>query len=122
MSQSDKPTENAPTIASTRRLIVAVAALLLTGLFFVLYAWVSGETFGHDVWAAFVLEHYGLIVGLPMAAALSFGIVVAFQQTSDEPLSIKMGPLEITGPAGPILLWVVCLLALTLAIKTLEGS
>lgn len=121
MNPPDKPAENAPAITSTRRLIVAVSALLLTELFFVLYAWISGETFGHDVWAAFVLQHYGLIVGLPMAAALSFGIVVAFQQTSDEPLSIKMGPLEITGPAGPILLWVVCLLALTLAIKTLEG-
>lgn len=104
------------------RLLLAVAALLLAGLFSILFGWICDQVFGREVWTAFVLSRFGLVIGLPMAAALAFGIVMAFQETSDDPLSIKLGPLEIAGPAGPILLWVVCFLAVVAAIAILNGQ
>ena len=91
-------------MTNKKRLALAVAAILLTGLLSVLFGWVCDAAFGHEVWRSFVLAHFGLVVGTPMAAALAFGIVVLFQTTSEGAVSIKLGILEISGPAGPILL------------------
>ena len=107
------------TVTSGRRLQLAVGAMLLAGLFSIFFGWLCDITFGHETWAAFVLGHFGLVIGLPMAAALAFAIVVAFQQTSEGPVSLRFGPLEFSGPAGPIVLWVLCFLATVLAIRLL---
>ncbi len=101
------------------RLGLAVGALVLTGLFSLLFGWVCDRVFGHETWTRFVLENFSLVIGLPMAAALSFGIVMAFQQTAEGPLSMRFGPLEFSGPAGPILLWVICFMATVFAITLL---
>jgi len=110
---------NGDEITNRRRLVLAVGALLLAGLFSVLFGWICDLTFGHEAWTAFVLANFGLVLGLPMAAALAFGVIVAFQTTSEGPVSLKFGPLEFTGPAGPIVLWVVCFLSIVAAIEVL---
>ena len=110
---------NTPKLTSGSRIGLALAAIILAGLFSVLFGWISDTVFGREAWTNFVLMNFGLVVGLPMAAALAFGIVVAFQQTSEGPLSMRLGPLEFSGPAGPILLWVVCFLAAVFAISLL---
>ena len=110
----------APDITSTSRVKMGVGALVLAALMSILFGWICDRTFGHETWTKFILENFGLVFGLPMAAALAFGIVVAFQQTADGPLSMRMGPLEFSGPAGPILLWVVCFLAAVFAIALLS--
>jgi hypothetical protein len=107
-------------LTSGSRLVLAVGALLTAGLFSIMFGYVCDRVFGREVWSAFVLDNFGLVLGLPMAAALAFGIVATFQHTSEGPLAMKLGPLEITGPAGPILLWVVCLLAIVLSIRMLS--
>ena len=86
-----------------------------------LFGWISDRMFGHEVWKQSVLSNFGLVIGLPMAAALAFGIVAAFQQTADGPLSMRVDPLEFSGPAGPILLWLVCFLAAVFAIDLLSA-
>ena len=106
--------EKTPT--TRNRLFLAVGALLLAGLFSLLFGLLCDLVFGHEIWTAFVLDNFSLIVGLPMAAGLAFGVVIAFQQTTEGPLSMRFGPLELSGPTGPILLWVVCYLASVLAI------
>ncbi|MGF1608446.1 MAG: hypothetical protein ACFCUQ_03555 [Kiloniellales bacterium] len=110
---------SAPQLTSRSRLGLAVGALLLAGIFSLLFGWICDATFGHETWTQFVLANFGLVIGLPMAAALAFGVVVAFQQTSEGPVSIRLGPFELSGPAGPILLWVVCFLAAVFAISLL---
>ena len=110
---------NTREVPGRARLGLAVGALALAGLFSFLFGWVCDASFGHETWTKFVLAHFGLVLGLPMAAALAFGIVVAFQHTSEGPLSMRFGPLEISGPAGPILLWVVCFLAAVFSIELL---
>lgn len=104
------------------RLGVAFAALVLAGLFCLLFGFFAVETFGYDTWREFALTKFSLVAGIPMAAALAFGIVIAFQETTDDALKIKLGPLEISGPAGPILLWIACFLAIVLAIYLLRDS
>lgn len=104
------------------RLGVAFAAILLAGLFCLMFGFFAVETFGYETWRDFALTKFGLVAGIPMAAALAFGIVIAFQETTDDALKIKLGPLEISGPAGPILLWIACFLAIVLAIYLLRDS
>lgn len=106
-------------IGSRARLGLAAGALVLAGVFSLGFGWICDQVFGHETWTNFVLENFSLVIGLPMAAALSFGIVMAFQQTADGPITMKFGPLEISGPAGPILLWVVCFMATVFAITLL---
>lgn len=63
-------------------------------------------------------EHYAAIVGLPAAAAGSFVVIILAHQFSDQKLvKISMGTVDIEGPAGPALLWVVCFLAMAFAIR-----
>ena len=104
------------------RLGVAVGGVVLVGLFSLLFGYLCDQTFGHDVWTRFVLENFTLVLGLPMAAALAFGVVIAFQETTSGPLEVRLGPLEIKGPAGPILLWVVCLLAIVFSMEYLAAE
>lgn len=111
--------ETEPT--SRKRLGLAIGALLVAGLFSLLFGLLCDMVFGHETWTDFVLANFSLVLGLPMAAALAFGVVIAFQQTAQGPLSMRLGPLEISGPAGPILLWVVCYLASVFAIAFLKG-
>lgn len=102
------------------RLAVAIGAIVLAGLFSLAFGFWAAENFGYEAWRAFALENFELVSGLPMAAALAFGVVIAFQETSKDALTFKLGPLEIAGPAGPILLWVVCFLAIVFAIVLLS--
>lgn len=106
-------------LTNPSRLGLAVGALVFASVGSVLFGWLCDRMFGHDVWKQFVLDNFGLVVGLPMAAALAFGIVAAFQQTAEGPVAIRLGPLEISGPAGPILLWVMCFMAAVFAIELL---
>ncbi len=108
-------------LTSRSRLGLAVGALVFAGVASVLFGWICDWVFGHEVWKQFVLENFPLVVGLPMAAALAFGIVAAFQQAAEGPVSMRLGPLELSGPAGPILLWVTCFLAAIFAIELLSS-
>lgn len=112
---------NKQEVTNRSRLGLAVGALVLAGLMSTLFGWVCDRTFGHDVWTQFVLAHFELVIGMPMAAVLAFAIVAAFQQTSEGPVSMRLGPLEFSGPAGPILLWVICFLASVFAIELLSS-
>jgi len=95
---------------------------VLVGGFSTLFGLLCDWAFGHDVWVRFVLANFTLVLGLPMAAALAFGVVIAFQETTSGPLEVRLGPLEIKGPAGPILLWVVCLLAIVFSMEYLAAE
>jgi hypothetical protein len=61
-------------------------------------------------------EHYAAIMGLPGAAAGAFVLVTLFRQAEGQ-IKINLWGLQLEGAAGPVLLWVVCFLAIALAIK-----
>jgi len=63
-------------------------------------------------------NHYAAIVGLPAAAAGSFVLsILARQISGDKSMKVSIGTFNIEGPAGPVLLWVVCFLAMAFAIR-----
>ena len=66
----------------------------------------------------FLIDHFIAIFGLPGAAAASFIIVTLFRQ-GEEPIRIKGLGFEIQGAAGPVVLWVLCFLAICGGIKLL---
>ena len=109
-------------IASKRRILIAIFGVSFAALGSVVFGWIADQTFGRDVWQAFVLENFELVIGTPMAAALAFCIVMIFYGSFEGPLKMRIGVLEIEGPAGPILLWVACFIAVVWGIFVLSKA
>ncbi len=109
-------------VASKRRLIIALLAVLFAGIGSVAFGFMADQVFGGETWQEFVLENFELVAGTPMAAALAFVIVMVFFGGIGGPVKIKIGILELSGPAGPILLWVICFLVVVFAITLLSNS
>lgn len=64
-------------------------------------------------------QHYAAIFGLPGAALLSFILVVVFEARFDN-IEMQIANLvKFRGASGPIVLWVLCFLSISLAIRLL---
>lgn len=59
--------------------------------------------------------NYVSMIGLPFAAAAAFALVVFFRQAVG-PIKIDFLGLKVVGAGGPLLLWVVCYLALAFSL------
>jgi tetrahydromethanopterin S-methyltransferase subunit E len=64
-----------------------------------------------------IRDHYAAIVGLPSAAAAAFIIVTLFRQVVAEPIKLGALGLTVEGAGGPVLLWVICFMALAIALR-----
>jgi len=62
-----------------------------------------------------VLSNFAVIVGLPFAAIAAF-IVVAILRQSEQPVEFQGLGFRFRGPAGEIVLWIGCFLAIVGAI------
>ena len=67
-----------------------------------------------------VTKHFAVAIGLPMAALVAAFIVIGLQFT-EGPITFKGLGFEFEGAAGQVILWVICFLAISLAIKLLWG-
>ncbi len=67
---------------------------------------------------AILKDHFAAIVGMPVAAAFAFLIVVFLRQT-EGPIEFKGLGFDFQGPSGQIAMWVVCFLAIAGALKLL---
>ena len=67
---------------------------------------------------AVVKEHFAATIGLPMAALLSAFIVVALRH-SEGPIKFEGLGMKFEGASGQVVLWVVCFLAIAVAIRLL---
>jgi hypothetical protein len=65
-----------------------------------------------------VKEHFPVVMGLPLAAALSFLIVILLPQAYGK-IEFKIVGMSIKGAAGPVVLWVLCFLVIAAAVKLL---
>ncbi|NNU66537.1 hypothetical protein G9X67_14760 [Rhizobium sp. WYCCWR 11152] len=66
----------------------------------------------------FFLDRFPVIVGLPFAAAFSLFLVVFLRQTTG-PIEAKVAGFEFKGQSGPVVLWILCFLAIAASIKIL---
>lgn len=92
----------------------AAAVVISLGFLAACAVWIAN--FRSDWQIQILREHYAAIVGLPSAAAGAFVMVTLFRQVSGT-IRISFGGLSLEGASGPILLWVVCFIAMALAIK-----
>ena len=93
-------------------------ALALSGLAFVilLIMWFALVDLTKQQYAKFVLDHFQSLVGLPMAAILSFILVTFLKQRSGEGIEFKGIGFHFKGPSGEVVLWILCYSVITLSI------
>jgi hypothetical protein len=65
-----------------------------------------------------VEAHFPAMIGLPGAAVVAFVLVVFLRQT-EGPIEFEGLGFKIKGAAGQVIMWVICFLAITGAIKLL---
>jgi amino acid transporter len=73
-------------------------------------------------WKSFLIDKHPLIFGLPTAATTAFGLVAFFGVATPGPIDLNLWGLHFTGPAGPLVMWIITFLSLCLAILMLKGN
>lgn len=99
-----------------RRIMSWVAVVLATGLALVFFGIICGRGIQSGAWVTTTQQHFAGVVGLPAAAAASLFLVIVLRMV-DGPLEVELGPLKFKGAAAPIVFWLLCFLAMALAIK-----
>ncbi len=68
--------------------------------------------------AEFAKQHAPVTFGLPIAAAVSLLLILVLRETTGK-LEFEALGFKFRGASGPVVLWVLCYLAMTLSIKLL---
>jgi hypothetical protein len=95
--------------------ILATAGFSLIGIYPIAYAYLTHTT----LIVAILEQHFAAIVGLPAIAALAFLIVITFEARFDAIEMEFFGIVKFKGAAGPIILWVLCVLTMSSCIRML---
>jgi hypothetical protein len=74
--------------------------------------------YSSDLWRRIITQHFAAIIGLPAAAITALFLVLVLD-TAVGPVEIRGFGLEFSGAAGPLILWIFCVLALASAISIL---
>jgi len=115
--------------------IIAFLALYLAPvlfLYFIIAQWLAFELpkgatgVGHR-WISISIQvlseeilrnHFAAVVGLPMAAIFALWVVTILRSKSG-PIEFDAFGFRLRGASGPVVLWVLCFLAISFAIKLL---
>lgn len=108
----------APMVRRVAQWLVLIGGLIFGGTFIVGGA-MSMMT--NPVVFDIAMRNFAATVGLPSAAIVALCIVVMLESSSG-PIEFEGMGFRFRGASGPIVLWVVCFLAITLAIKLLSGA
>ena len=68
--------------------------------------------------AKFLRDHFAATVGLPFAAIISLLVILVLRETTGK-LEFEALGFKFRGASGPVVLWVLCYLAITLSIRLL---
>jgi hypothetical protein len=93
--------------------MILYLGLILTILLGEHQAWVPGYGEG-----PIIFQHFPAVVGLPMVAGLAFLIVILLPQAYGR-IEFKVFGLSFKGAAGPVVLWLLCFLGISLTVKVL---
>jgi hypothetical protein len=79
----------------------------------------------HGIWLAedrwfitIAKEHFAAVVGLSLSALAALFVVSIFEVTKD-PIEFEGLGFKFRGASGPIILWVICFLAISACLKLL---
>ncbi len=99
------------------QLVILMCVTLFSLFAFGLLLW---SIFAEPIWLLVTREHFAAVIGLPMAAVTALFIVLVLQATSGL-IEFEAIGFRFRGGSGPVVLWVMCFLAITLAIRLLWG-
>jgi len=74
------------------------------------------EYFYNGLWDQISASHFASLVALPGAAFTSFFVVLVLRTVAG-PIEFSVFKFEFKGASGPIVMWVLCFLAITLALR-----
>ena len=94
--------------------LFAVVAVVCAALVFAFTIWVVKSQFVD--WELILKDHFAAIVGLPGAAAVAF-VIVVFLRQAEGPVEFEGLGFKVKGAAGQVLMWVLCFMSITAAIK-----
>ena len=64
-----------------------------------------------------VYRHFGAIVVLPFAGYAALGLVMLLESRSEQPIEFKAIGFEFKGASAPIVLWVLCFVAISICLR-----
>jgi hypothetical protein len=80
------------------------------------------EQVGESWFLRMLQEHPSGTLGIAISAISAFSVVAVLDVLSRDPIEIKVLGFELKGAAGPVVLWVVCFLALVAGTEVLWGN
>src|ERR1700674_1945800 len=92
-----------------------VASIVGFGFAIAVFAFVL-DAGRYGFWNQVALEHLVTIIGLPCAAIASLVLVLMLRTVAGK-IELKILGMEFKGASGPIIMWILCFLAITLAIS-----
>jgi hypothetical protein len=94
-----------------------LVAVGVTGLGSLAFAYMMfAVTFEYGFLKEIVHDHFAAIMGLPLAAAVAFVLVIFLRQAAG-PIQFEGLGFKFNAAAGQVVMWVVCFLALAGAIR-----
>jgi hypothetical protein len=66
----------------------------------------------------FVITHFVAIIGIPAAAVFAF-LIVALFETKDGQVKFTIATVTFDGAGGPIVMWLLCFLSITISLRLL---
>ena len=120
MKDVEKKTSNEKPDAPRLQFIMSWVIVGIMTVFgtYVLVQLATIEVSEQDFWTALLREQFPVVIGLPMAAMASLFITLVLK-ISTGPLEFEFMTFKFKGGAAPIVFWVICFLAFTIAINLL---
>lgn|GEM_PF-1470509 len=103
---------------SFRRVVSSGIVILVVLAVFLLFVLLLAVQFGQGFWLNIALNHFPVIIGLPVSAAGAFLIVMLLRNT-EGPLEFEGLGFKFKGASGPVVLWAMCFLVIASAIRML---
>lgn len=98
-------------------LIALFVATLMVAMVFFTYIVSAYTSFKYpEKFRLLAGDNASMLIALPQCAAVSFALVVFLRQT-DGPITIEGLGFKFTGAAGPVILWILCYLAMAYSCK-----
>jgi hypothetical protein len=101
---------------SSRAFVLVVFAII--SYLIMCFCILAFRSYIDDSWNMILDEHVAVVVGLPMAAGLSFLIVILLPQAYGS-IEFKVLGTSFKGAAGPVVLWILCFLVIVISVKVL---
>jgi hypothetical protein len=97
--------------------VLIAAFIILASVVGALLVFVIGQ-WNNPAIRKVVIEHLQAAVGLPVAGVFAF-LLVALFRTTEGRIQFEVVGLKFDGAAGPIIMWILCFLAITVSIRLL---